>query len=265
MAYVDEGPPTGPPVLMLHGEPTWSYLYRHIIPGVAGAGYRVIAPDLVGFGRSDKPTLREDYSYQSHVDWVASFLQRLGLGHITLVCHDWGGLIGLRLVAEDGDRFDSVIAANTFLPTGDIPASESFERWRRYTQETPEFRVGSTISRGCLRDLTIDEMAAYDAPFVDETYKAGVRRFPMLVPTTPDDPASAANRKAWEQLSRWTKPFHTAFSDSDPITKGGDDFMQRVIPGAAHDRHVTIEGAGHFLQEDDPVSFTKAILRFAPK
>lgn len=260
--YVDEGPRSVAPVLMLHGEPSWSYLYRKMIPIVAAAGHRVIAPDLVGFGRSDKPARREDYTYQRHVDWMRRVLQQLDLTRITLVCQDWGGLIGLRLAAEDEERFARIVAANTFLPTGDLSPGEAFESWRRFSQETPEFPAGAIVNMGCVSDLPAEVIAAYDAPFPDERYKAGARQFPMLVPTTPGDPAAEPNRRAWQALSRWRKPFLTAFSDSDPITRGADRLLQQSIPGAAGQPHTTISGAGHFLQEDKGEELAAVVVDF---
>src|SRR5215469_5484087 len=246
--YVDEGPQDAEPVLLLHGEPSWSYLYRTMIPLIASAGYRVVAPDLVGFGRSDKPTRREDYTYQRHVDWMRGVLEALDLQRTTLVGQDWGGLIGLRLAAQQEGRFARIVAANTFLPTGDIPPGQAFLRWQRYSQETPVFHAGGIVKGACVSDLAPEVVAAYDAPFPDETYKAGARQFPLLVPTRPDDPASAANRQAWAALQRFEKPFLTAFSDGDRITRGGEKPFQELIPGAANQHHVTISGARHFLQ-----------------
>ena len=248
--HVDEGPRQAAPVLMLHGEPSWSYLYRKMIPIVAAAGHRVVTPDLIGFGRSDKPVQRRDYTYQRHVDWIRAVLVQLDLKNITLVCQDWGGLIGLRLVAEEGDRFARVVAANTFLPTGDRPAGPAFLAWRQYSQSTPDFHAGGIVKGGCVGDLAPESVAAYDAPFPDDRFKAGARQFPMLVPFAPDDPAATANRQAWEALSRWRKPFLTAFSDMDPITNGAERALQERIPGAAGQPHTTIHGGGHFLQED---------------
>jgi len=260
--YVDEGPPHAPPVLLLHGEPSWSYLYRKMIPVLTAAGHRAVAPDLVGFGRSDKLPRREDYTYQRHVDWMRGVLERLDLTRITLVCQDWGGLIGLRLVAEQEQRFARVVAANTFLPTGDVPAGPAFEAWRRYSQETPEFHVGGIVRGGCVADLSAEVVAAYDAPFPDDAYKAAARQFPMLVPTSPDDPAAPANRAAWEILGRWQKPFLTAFSDRDPITRGADRVLRERIPGARGRAHTTIAGAGHFLQEDKGEELARVVAEF---
>jgi haloalkane dehalogenase len=260
--YVDEGPRGTPPVLLLHGEPSWSYLYRKMIPPVVAAGLRAVAPDLVGFGRSDKPVRREDYTYQRHVDWMRGFVAALDLRAVTLVAQDWGGLIGLRLAAEDGDRFARIVAANTFLPTGDTPAGPPFLAWQRYSQETPDFHVGGIVRGGCATELPADVVAAYDAPFPDDRYKAGARQFPLLVPTSPDDPAAGPNRKAWETLRAWRKPFLTAFSDQDPITRGADRVLQQAIPGARGQPHTTIVGGGHFLQEDRGPELARVVVDF---
>jgi haloalkane dehalogenase len=260
--YVDEGSSAAEPVLMMHGEPSWSFLYRKMIPVLTAAGYRAIAPDLVGFGRSDKPSQRTDYTYQRHVDWMRGFLERLDLRGLTLVCQDWGGLIGLRLAAEREERFARIVAANTMLPTGDRPLGDAFQAWRKFSQETPQFPVGAIVQGGCATPLPAEVVAAYDAPFPDESYKAGARQFPTLVPNSPDDPAAAPNRKAWEVLRRWKKPFLTAFSDSDPITRGGDSFLQEAIPGAQGQPHTTIVGAGHFLQEDKGEELARVVVGF---
>ena len=260
--YVDEGPPSAPPILCLHGEPSWSYLYRKMIPVFVAAGFRAIAPDLVGFGRSDKPARREDYTYQRHVEWMKGLLAAIDLREATLVCQDWGGLIGLRLVAEEPDRFVAVAAANTFLPTGDEPASEAFLAWQKFSQETPEFPVGGIVAMGSATELPPAVVAAYDAPFPEERFKAGARQFPLLVPIRPDDPASAANRRAWDRLCEWRKPFLTAFSDSDPITRGADVILRERIPGTAGQPHTTIVGAGHFLQEDKGEELARVIVEW---
>lgn len=262
MAWVEAGPATAPPVLCLHGEPTWSFLYRKMLPVFAAGGHRAIAPDLIGFGRSDKPTERSDYTYQHHMDWLTAFVERLELTNITLVCQDWGGLLGLRLVAEHPERFSRVVAANTFLPTGDIPMPKAFFRWREFSQTTPDFDVGAIVSKGCVTPLTPEVKAAYDAPFPDDTYKAGARQFPTLVPATPEDPATPANRRAWERLAELEKPFLTAFSDQDPITRGADAFLQAAIPGAAGQLHTTLTGGGHFLQEDRGEALAKVVTDF---
>lgn len=260
--YVDEGPADAPVVLLLHGEPSWSYLYRTMIPMLTDADLRAVAPDLVGFGRSDKPTARSDYTYLRHVDWMWATVDELDLHDITLVCQDWGGLIGLRLVAEHPDRFARVVAANTFLPTGDRPAGDAFLAWQRFSQEVEDFTVGRIVNGGCTTDLADDVVAAYDAPFPDDAYKAGARQFPMLVPTSPDDPAAEANRAAWDSLRTFTKPFLCAFSDRDPITAGNHRALQRDIPGCADQAHTTIEGGGHFLQEDRGSQLAAVVVEF---
>ena len=263
--YVDEGPRDGAVVLCLHGEPTWSYLYRKMIPGLVAAGLRVVAPDLVGFGRSDKPAARSDYTYQAHVDWMAAVVDKLALRDVTLFCQDWGGLIGLRLVAEDAARFARVVASNTFLPTGDQKPHDAFFAWRTFSQTTPELQVGRIVARTCLNPLEADVIAAYDAPFPDERYKAGARMFPTLVPASPDDPASPANRAAWDRLGRFDKPFLTAFGDSDPITRGGDRGLQKHIPGAAGQPHVTLAKTGHFSQEDAGEQLASIVAAFVAR
>ena len=262
MHYVDEGPRDAAPVLLLHGEPSWSYLYRKMIPVIVEAGSRAIAPDLIGFGRSDKPANREDYTYQAYVDWTASFVEQLDLRDITLVAQDWGGLIGLRIATEHSDRFARIVAANTMLPTGDQPPGEAFLRWQKFSQTAPEFDVGRILQGATVTTLPDDVVAAYDAPFPDDTYKAAARQFPVLVPTSPDDPAAAANRRAWEVLEQWEKPFLTAFSDSDPIMRGGDRIFQSRVPGTKGQPHTTITGAGHFLQEDKGEELARVVADF---
>src|SRR5256885_9883380 len=234
---------------MLHGEPSWSYLYRKMVPVFVEAGFRALARDLPGFGRSDKPAKRTDYSYARHVAWMANFLEAIDLRDVVLVGQDWGGLIGLRLVAEHPDRFSAVVAANTFLPRGE-PAGEAFLRWQEFSQTVPELHIGGIVKGATTTELSPEVIAAYDAPFPAESFKEGARQFPLLVPTGPDDPAIPANLKAWEVLQKWEKPFLTAFSDQDPITRGGDRALQEAIPGAKGQPHTTIEGGGHFLQED---------------
>ena len=261
--YVDEGPRGAAPVLMLHGEPSWSFLYRFVIAAVRSAGLRAVAPDLIGFGRSDKPALRSDYTFQRHVDWVRSFVEQLDLRDITLLCQDWGGLIGLRLVAEHPERFARVIAANTGLPTGDEPPTAALLEWQRQSQTLPRFPTGKIIANSCKRPLAPEVIAAYDAPFPDESYQAGARHFPMLIPMTPDDPAAPACRRAWESLQRFERPFLTVAGDGDPYTAGFEQKMQRLIPGAAGQHHVVLRGVGHFLQEDAGAELGQITIRFA--
>lgn len=249
--HLDVGPADGAPVLLLHGEPSWGYLYRHMVPPLVAAGHRVIVPDLVGFGRSDKPTRIEDHTYARHVGWMRELLfDHLGLTDLTYVGQDWGGLIGLRLVGEHPERYARVVVANTGLSTGDRPMGEAFLAWQTFARETETFPVGAIVDGGCTSTLAPDVVAAYDAPFPDESYKAGPRAMPSLVPSTPDDPASAANRAAWEVLGRFERPFLCAFSDKDPVTAGGERAFLRLVPGTQGQPHTTIEGAGHFLQED---------------
>jgi haloalkane dehalogenase len=260
--YVDEGPRHAPAVLLMHGEPSWSYLYRKMIPIITGAGLRAVAPDLVGFGRSDKLASRDDYTYKRHVDWMWAAVDAIGLEGITLVGQDWGGLIGLRLVAEHPDAFARVVAANTFMPTGDTNLGAAFEAWRDFSQTVPEFPVGRIVNGGCVTDLPPEVVAAYDAPFPDESYKSGARQFPVLVPASPEDPATADNRAAWEALEKFDKPFLCAFSDNDPVTAGADRVLKARIPGAAGQPHTTIAGGGHFLQEDVGEELADVVSRF---
>lgn len=249
--YLDEGPTSANPVLLMHGEPSWAFLYRRIVAILAARGHRIVAPDLVGFGRSDKPADQSDYTYERHVSWMSDWMATTRLTNITLFCQDWGGLIGLRLVAAFPEKFARVIVANTGLPTGE-GFSEGFQRWLEFSQSTPTLPIGQIVGMGCRRGLSETEMAAYDAPFPDESFKAGARRFPLLVPITPQHGSVAENKAAWKVLEKFTKPFLTAFSDSDPVTKGGDLIFHTRVPGTTGQKHVTIAAAGHFLQEDKP-------------
>lgn len=291
--FVDEGPRNGEVIVCLHGQPTWSYLYRKMIPVFAGAGFRVIAPDLVGFGRSDKPTERGDYTYAAHVAWMSAWLEGLDLKGVNLFCQDWGGLIGLRLVAAFPERFARVVAANTGLPDGGgvpldaapamhalydtvpvVPAAElgarflakegppGFFFWRKYCAESPEFSVGDVMGGAAGARLPDEIRAAYEAPFPDASFLAGARQFPSLVPIFPDDPEIPANQAAWEALSAFDRPFMTSFSDGDPVTAGGHKVLQARIAGAKGVDHVTIRGAGHFLQEDKGEDVAAAMLAF---
>jgi haloalkane dehalogenase len=247
----------------MHGEPSWSYLYRTMIPVLTGAGLQIVAPDLIGFGRSDKPTERSDYTFGRHVEWMRELLfDRLDLRDVTLVCQDWGGLIGLRLVGEHPDRFARVVAANTFLPTGDTDPGDAFFAWQRFSQEVDEFPTGVIVAGGCVKPMAPEVQAAYDAPFPDESYKAGARQFPMLVPSRPDDPAHDANVAAWTSLATFDRPFLCAFSDGDPITRGADRTLKERIAGANGQPHTTIAGGGHFLQEDCGEELAKVVVSF---
>jgi haloalkane dehalogenase len=258
--HLDEGPADGEVVLLMHGEPSWSFLYRHMIPVLTAAGLRCISPDLVGFGRSDKPSQQDDYTYARHVAWMrAALFDALDLTGITLVCQDWGSLIGLRLLGEHPERFARVVVGNGGMPTGDQTLSEAFLAWQNFAREAPEFPIGAIINGGCTTDLSAEVIAGYDAPFPDNTYTAGARIFPALVPTSPDDPAAAANKAAWETLQHFERPFLTAFSDADPITKGGFAVFQKLVPGTKGRDHVTIEGGGHFLQEDRGPELAKVV------
>jgi haloalkane dehalogenase len=263
ICYYDAGPADGPVVLLLHGEPTWSYLYRDVIDDLTDAGLRSVAVDLVGFGRSDKPAQSQDHSFARHVEWVRELVfDRLDLRDVTLVGQDWGGLVGLRLVAEHPDRFARVVAANTGLPTGDFDMPEIWWRFRRAVESAETLDVGRLVGAGCLRGLEDADRAAYDAPFPDESYKAGPRAMPTLVPTRPDDPATEANRAAWSVLGTWEKPFLVAFSDSDPITGGMAPVLRKLVPGTRGLTHPVIAGAGHFLQEDAGHQLGRVIAEF---
>jgi haloalkane dehalogenase len=263
IAWVEAGPRDGEPVLLLHGEPSWSYLYRSMIPLLADAGLRAIAPDLVGFGRSDKPRELADHTYARHVEWIRAFaFDALDLHGVTLVGQDWGGLIGLRLAAEQPGRFKRIVAANTGLPTGDVNMPEIWHRFRIAVQTADELDIGRFVASGCVRGLSDAARAAYDAPFPDESYKAGPRAMPGLVPYRPDDPASGANRAAWHRLAASTTPMLVAFSDSDPITGAMGPILQRTMVGAHGREHPDIANAGHFLQEDAGPELAAAIVDF---
>lgn len=266
MHHLDEGPRDAPETfLFLHGEPSWCYLYRHLVAPLAAAGYRGVAPDLIGFGRSDKPASRTDHTYARHLDWLRSALfDQLDLDNITLFCQDWGGLFGLRLVAETPDRFARVVAANTFLPTGDQRVSDAFFQWLDFSQNTPTLPVSGVITMGTTSELSAEVLHAYDAPFPDETYKEGARQLPALVPVRPDDPNGRANAEAWKALERFDKPFLTLFSDRDPITRGADVALAARIPGAAGQPHATVAG-GHFLQEDAAPELVSHLMAFVSR
>jgi len=262
--YVDEGPSDGAPVLMLHGEPTWSYLYRHMIGPVAAQGLRVLAPDLIGFGKSDKPGSESDYSYATHVAWIRNWIEALDLKDITLVCQDWGSLIGLRLAAEMPERFARILIGNGGLPAGTGAISKAFLIWRAFASYSPWFPIGRIIQGGTRRTLSAAERAAYDAPFPNSSYKAGARIFPKLVPISDNDPAVPANKKAWTVFEQWQKPFICCYSNGDPITRGLDQGFKERVPGTRGQPHTTLNG-GHFMQEDDAVNFVRLILQACGK
>jgi len=290
---VDEGTGEAGTVLLLHGQPTWSYLYRHMIPPLVKAGYRVLAPDLVGFGRSDKPASIDDYTYARHVAWMSEWLTTLDLQQVILFCQDWGGLIGLRLVAAFPERFAAVVVSNSGLPTGDVPAefteplkeayktlpvvkaTELGERflddsgipgflyWRKFCAESPEFDVGELVQETSRDHLSEAVIAGYRAPFPDQTYMAGARKFPTLMPLFPDEDEVPENIEAWKVLRQFNKPFMTAFADGDPVSAGGDAPLLEGVPGTRGVPHRTIENAGHFVQEDQPQACVQALLDVA--
>jgi haloalkane dehalogenase len=262
MHYVDEGPKDGAIVLLLHGEPSWSYLYRHMIPPLTDAGFRTIAPDLIGFGKSDKPSRKSDYSYAGHVAWMLAFVEALDLTDMTLFCQDWGSLIGLRVAAENEHRFRRIALGNGGMPTGDQETPKAFKVWQTFARFSPWFPIGKIIQNATVTALPDDVVRAYDAPFPSAKYKAGARAFPMLVPTTPVDPATEANRAAWEVFTRWEKPFLTTFSNRDWITRGWEKVWQDRVPGARNCAHVKIRNAGHFLQEDKGPELADTLIRF---
>jgi haloalkane dehalogenase len=262
VACIDEGPRDAPVVLLMHGEPAWSFLYRKMIPVLLAAGLRVVAPDLVGFGRSDKPARRRDYSYLNHVTWMRAWLEEMDLRHITLFCQDWGSLIGLRLAAEMPKRFDRIVLANGGLPTGLEPVPRAFRIWRAFARFSPWFPIGRIVKAGCVHGLTPREVAAYDAPFPSRRYRVAARLFPGFVPTSPDDPERANNERAWAVFERWDKPFLTLFSNRDPITRGGYKVWQKRVPGAQGQPHAITRNAGHFLQEDRGPEVAAAIVVF---
>jgi haloalkane dehalogenase len=262
VAHIDEGPREGPCVLLMHGEPTGSFLYRKMIPVLVAAGFRVIAPDLVGFGRSDKPARKADYSYLNHVLWMEAWLEANDFKHLTLFCQDWGSLIGLRMVADAPDRFDRVVLANGGLPTGTTRTPGAFRVWRAFARFSPWFPIGRIVKTGCATGLGPLEIAAYDAPFPSRRYRVAARLFPTFVPTTPNDPERQNNERAWEFFKRWHKPFLTLFSNRDPVTRGGHKPWQKLVPGAQGQPHAVTRGAGHFLQEDKGAEVAQAMIEF---
>jgi haloalkane dehalogenase len=263
MHFLDEGPVDGPPIVLLHGEPTWSYLYRTMIPPLADAGNRVLAPDLIGFGRSDKPGQIEDYTYQRHVEWVTSWFEQLKLKDVTLFAQDWGSLIGLRVAAEQGNRIARLVVANGFLPAGQRRPPPAFFAFRAFARYSPVLPAGRLVAAGTVRRVPRKVRAGYDAPFPDKTYQAGARAFPQLVPTSPDDPASPANRAAWDELGRWEKPFLTIFGARDRLLGQADRPLIKHIPGAAGQPHARIN-ASHFIQEDSGPELAERVLSWHP-
>ena len=260
--YVDEGPVDADPILLMHGEPSWSFLYRHMIPILMNAGYRVLAPDLVGFGRSDKPTEKTDHTYRKHVIWIRKWVELLDLKRITLFCQDWGSLIGLRVAIENQERFSRIVVSNGGLPTGEMTIGKAFKNWREFSRTTPVFDLQFIMQGGTKSRLSRKDLKAYEAPFPDETYKAGPRILPSLVPISKDDPEHEANKRAMEQFKSWKKPFLTAFSDSDPITQGGGIIFQAMVPGAKGQKHTIIKNAAHFVQEDAGPELAQVIIDF---
>ncbi len=258
--FVDENSTSDECVLLLHGNPTWGYLYRNMIDPLKENGYRVVVPDLPGFGKSDKFSVRYNYSYEGFVDWMSQFIENTDLKNITLFCQDWGGLIGLRLAAKYSDRFEKIVAANTGLPTGKAPLSEGFAVFREFLQIKPDLHVAGQVRNGTTKGIDENALAAYNAPFPDDDHKQGVRQFPNLVPGTPRTPSAEPNKEAWKILRKWEKPFLCAFSDKDPIFSGVENSFYKLIPGCKDMPHVTIENAGHFLQEDQPNACVEAIL-----
>jgi len=262
MHYVDEGPTAAPSVVLLHGEPTWSYLFRHLIPPLVRGGHRVLVPDLVGFGRTDKPAEIDDYTYERMVEWMAAWFGLVNPRRVTLILHDWGGLIGLRVLARGSRRFERIIAMNTGLPTGHQAMSQEFSTWRLMAHNMPVLPVGQIVNGACFVDLPPEVIAAYDAPFPDESFKAGARALPGLVPTHPDDPSAVENQNAWRSLSRLKKPFLTVFSDLDPISSGTEETFKSRIPGAAGQPHTRLRQAGHFVTEDRTDRLIKVLSKF---
>lgn len=262
--YVDEGPVDTNPVLFLHGVPAWSYLYRHLVKRISESGIRVIAPDLIGFGKSDKPARAKSHSYQSHVEWITEFLHALNLKEITLFCHDWGSLIGLRIASSHPDLFTGIVVSNGMLPTGENKISPAFKLWKYFARHSPFIPVDLVIEAGTLRKLDKEEKKAYRAPFPSSKYKAAIRALPFRVPLLPEDPESIINKQLWKSLSSWKKPFLTVFGNKDPITNGGDEYLQKRIPGAAGEDHIRLD-AGHFIQEDKFEELAEIIIRFHKK
>ena len=258
MHYLDENSESEEIVLLMHGEPTWSYLYRKIIPILVSNGKRVIAPDLIGFGKSDKPASREDYSYANHIMWVETLIKKLDLKNIIFFAQDWGGLIGLRLLAKYPHLYEGLVVSNSGLPVGS-GATEGFMQWLHFSQNVEDFDCGKIVNQGSLKQLNEAEIAAYNAPFPDDSYKAGPRVFPTLVPITKEHPQVQENIEAWQVLSSFDKPTITLFGEHDMAFIGGEKFFIEKIPGAKNMHHQIID-AGHFSQENQPELIAKTIL-----
>ncbi|MBI1401717.1 MAG: alpha/beta fold hydrolase [Porphyrobacter sp.] len=265
MHYLDEGPKDAPPVLLLHGEPSWSFLYRKMIPLLVDAGLRCLAPDLIGFGKSDKPSDQSFYTYARHVDWLKQWRNAVVPELAGLFCQDWGGLLGLRMVGEQPDRFAFVVASNTFLPEGGGKASPGFLAWRDFARSSPEFRIGDILQRATQTERSPAEIAAYDAPFPDEASKAGARAFPQLVPVEDDKPGVAENKAAWDGLASFDKPFLTLFGEDDPVLGMAGPQLARRIKGAAGQPHAMLSRCGHFSQEDRPAELAEGVIAMAKK
>lgn len=259
MAWVEAG--EGDPILCLHGEPSWSFLYRKMIPGLSEVG-RVVCPDLIGFGRSDKPKQRSDYTYTMHHDAVVAFIEALDLRNITLVCQDWGGLLGLPIASELDDRFARLVIMNTGLPNGEGTPADAFLQWRGFAKKQTDMPIGFLLQGATVSELPDDVIAAYDAPYPDGAYKEGAHEFPLLVPISPDMEAAGPMQAARDKFKSWTKPCLVMFSDKDPITAGGDKFFRKLIPSAKDEPEITIADGGHFLQEDKGEEIAQHIVEF---
>lgn len=258
MHYLDENKDSNDVVLLLHGEPTWCYLYRHIIPILTKAGKRVIAPDLIGFGKSDKLTNKEDYTYANHIMWVSQLFDHLQLDNIILFAQDWGGLIGLRILAENPEKFSGLVVSNSGLPIGS-GASEGFKQWLNYSQTVEDFNAGKIVYQGSLKALDNYEIDAYNAPFPDDSFKVAARVFPTIVPITKEHAEVEENIKAWEVLKKFDRPTVAIFGEHDASFRGGDKYIIEKIAGAKGMNHQRIN-AGHFSQENQPELIAETIL-----